>query len=106
MLRAVHAHGGQEGRAAVSSTLHIPASARPAWDRLTRALVDYEPPCSHDPDSWWATDPESVEVAVSGCRRCQVLRACGAYADAAGERYGVWAGTDRELRHQCKGSPR
>ncbi len=82
------------------TTLGVPVEALPAWDRLTRALLDYQPPCASEPERWWSYDDESVEAAVTGCRRCRVLQLCGAYADAAKETHGIWAGTDRELRHR------
>jgi len=77
-------------------TLHVPKAARPAWERLSLALLDYEPPCAADPGAWWSTDPADVEAAAKACRHCQVLRPCGEYANTAGERHGVWAGVDRE----------
>ncbi len=77
----------------MSSTLRVPCP--PAWDRLTRALIDYQPPCSYNPELWWHTDPEAVEAAIYGCRRCRVVAACGECADLAREPFGVWAAADR-----------
>ncbi len=80
------------------SKLDIPRAARPAWETLGRALCDYEPPCSHDPEAWFSYDPADAETAVAGCHRCRVAGPCGDYADAARERHGTWAAIDRDPR--------
>jgi hypothetical protein len=79
-------------------TLRVPTAAQPAWERLSLALIDYEPPCSAHPDAWWSTDPADVQAACDACLTCHALAACAAYATAAHERSGVWAGRDRGLR--------
>lgn len=79
----------------------IPVVALPAWDALTRALIDYAPPCTASPERWFSTIEDDVRCAAAHCRRCQVLAACGTYASAAQESAGVWAGIDRE-RPQAK----
>ncbi|MCM3554534.1 WhiB family transcriptional regulator [Janibacter melonis] len=48
------------------------------------------------PEAWF--ERESFAVAAAACRRCPILEQRGAYADAAGERWGVWAGVVREGR--------
>lgn len=77
--------------------LRVPKRALPAWDRLTLALLTYAPPCVTDPDRWWSYDPDDIEAAAHGCRGCRVLAECAAYADAADEPSGVWAGVNRDL---------
>jgi len=52
-------------------------------------------PCSTDPDGFYHDLRVVRALAVPLCRDCPVLTACGAYADAAGERFGVWGGRDR-----------
>lgn len=74
----------------------VPVVAWPAWESLHRALIDYQPPCTASPDLWQATDPDDVQAATQGCSRCHALAPCGAYADAARESTGVWAGVSRE----------
>ncbi len=81
-------------------TLRVPTAAQPAWERLSLALLDYEPPCAAQPDLWWDTDPEAVSAAASACQHCRVLTLCGAYAATANEPAGVWAGRDREPRRR------
>lgn len=87
------------------TTLRVPEAALPEWDRLSRLLIDYQPPCTHKPEQWWSFDPDDIEAAVVGCYRCRVLAECGRYADAAGEPFGVWAGVNREPRHRPKETP-
>lgn len=82
------------------TTLHAPPAARPAWERLGRALLDYAPPCAADPDRWWSTDADDLEASIHECRRCHVLKPCGQYADAAAEPFGVWAAVDRATVRQ------
>lgn len=77
------------------SLLRVPEVALPAWEALGRALGAYEPPCAHDAELWWTTDPKAVEAAVNDCRSCRVLETCGQYADAAKEPFGVWAAVPR-----------
>lgn len=75
----------------------VPETALPAWRRLQAALlVATVPPCAVDPDTW--TEATDVAAAVDGCSVCPALGPCGEYADAADERFGVWAGWDRSKR--------
>jgi transcription factor WhiB len=62
---------------------------------LQAAAVDHRPPCVADPRAWYAEDPETMAEAVRRCQDCPLLTPCGAYADAANEHWGVWAGVPR-----------
>ncbi len=82
----------------------IPVAAVSQWRRLAAAVQHTEPPCSADPELWFSHHPDDTEAAVYGCTRCHALIPCGAYADAAGETSGVWAGRDREPCRQPEGT--
>ncbi len=73
----------------------IPTSARTEWERLIAALVGREPPCSDDAELWFSYRPDETEAACLGCLTCPAFTECDAYADAAHEQLGVWAGRDR-----------
>lgn len=73
----------------------LEASAMSAWRALSAALVEVAQPCAVNPDLWFGTTASEVQAAAEGCGRCPVLLECGAYADAAEERHGVWAGQCR-----------
>ncbi|MEP7021215.1 MAG: WhiB family transcriptional regulator [Pseudonocardiales bacterium] len=75
----------------------IPPAAMKAWRALTEALVDSPPPCAADPEAWFPTDDLGVDLAAYHCGRCRAAAECGAYADAAGERAGVWGGRSRTV---------
>ena len=68
-------------------------------DALHAALVDAAPrgtppPCVIDPTGGWLSDdPDQRAHAATLCRGCSVLDECRAVG--AGEKFGVWAGTDR-----------
>ena len=49
-----------------------------------------------EPELWFSPDPSNVATAQAICARCPVRPQCSAAADANAERWGVWAGTDRE----------
>jgi WhiB family redox-sensing transcriptional regulator len=68
----------------------IPVRAETAWQLLSRALVDYTPPCANDPELWF--DSTECETAIRHCRNCPAQLACANYALAARERDGVWGG--------------
>jgi WhiB family redox-sensing transcriptional regulator len=76
----------------------IPEAARVEWQILAAALEDAGTvPCREgDPEAWWPDrkhlDAPSTRAAVQGCWRCPAREACGAYALAADEREGIWAG--------------
>lgn len=82
------------------TVLHVPEVARPAWEALGRALSDYWPPCTASPDRWQSVEADAVQAATQGCSRCHVLPLCDAYADAAHETAGTWAGVSREPPRQ------
>lgn len=82
----------------------IPADARTTWRDLASLLTDQTTPCQADPEPWFAHDPSTRAVAARACQSCpaRVFTACGTYAVAAREPWGVWAGVDRGLRTRKK----
>lgn len=77
----------------------IPPEALTEWLTLARAvdaLGDTVPCRTGDPDAWWpdkkALDSPDTQGAIASCWSCGARGACLAYAEAAGEREGVWGG--------------
>lgn len=70
----------------------IPPSAVAQWRALSAAIDEHGAPvcASADPEAWW--EPARFGDALAGCRPCPVAAECLSYAEAAGERYGVWGG--------------
>lgn len=67
------------------------------WVDLREALVGVRTPCqSSDAEAWWSDDRATLAIAADACGLCPVLWQCRAYADAAGERWGVWGGQVRK----------
>lgn len=63
------------------------------------AVLDERPvPCRTSPETWFADDLAERDLAIAACAHCPALTECRAYADAAGERHGIWAGVDRGRR--------
>ncbi len=79
-------------------TLLIPPAAVSQWLALREALLSGSTPCADDPDVWHSRNPSDIAAASAACQTCHALAACAAYADAAHESSGVWAGHDRGLR--------
>jgi len=79
-------------------TLLVPADARRPWQELREALAVRSTPCAAAPELWHSRDPSDIAAASAACQTCHAFTPCGAYADAAGERLGVWAGRDRGRR--------
>jgi len=50
------------------------------------------PPCTREPDLFFAESPEDVETAKSLCRGCAARLACLAGARERQEPWGVWGG--------------
>lgn len=93
---------GPDGGPSLAAHLVPPAAAGP-WLALRRALADRGPvPCSGSsalpPDAWFSTAVDTVELVRLACRMCPANRECGAYALAARERDGIWAGMTAEER--------
>ena len=86
----------------MSWVVPIRSTALPAWRRLQTALVDVDAVPCRDRIEWISAEAQDRQYAVAHCSRCPVLHQCGAYAQAAGERSGVWGGADRTPR---KGAP-
>ncbi|SNC61945.1 WhiB family transcriptional regulator, redox-sensing transcriptional regulator [Kytococcus aerolatus] len=57
-----------------------------------RAAGDSLPCLTHDPELWFATTPDGVELAKSLCRTCPVARTCLSGALERSEPWGVWGG--------------
>ena len=87
----------------LGTLLGIPVSAQPAYVALCAALDRMaehgrQPVCTTHPDDWSADARlRARRDAAEACGHCPVLQLCAAYADAAEERHGVWAGIDRGL---------
>src|SRR5438309_1022996 len=75
----------------------ISAAALPAWRRLADVLDEVGPVACQGihADLWTSEDPDEREGATYRCVGCPALDACGAFADLARERFGVWAGKDK-----------
>lgn len=74
----------------------------PEQDVLNRALLvlssrgerpRYGDPVTHE--MWLSEDEDERAAAASWCEGCQVFAECSNAAEAAGEKFGVWAGVDR-----------
>ena len=69
------------------------------------------PPCSREPDLWFAEEPDRLERAKALCGTCPVRRACLAAALERAEPWGVWGGEILErgavlARKRPRGRPR
>ncbi len=69
------------------------------------------PPCSRDPDLWFAEEPADLERAKALCGQCPIRRACLAAALERAEPWGVWGGEILErgavlARKRPRGRPR
>jgi hypothetical protein len=74
---------------------------------LTAALAELAEsgvgwPCVVDPDAWFEGGPRKLAERAVQCRACPVVRLCGAVADEAEERFGVWGGVDRTDHQQLR----
>ena len=54
--------------------------------------VRWDPPCTQDPELFFAESPQDVEQAKALCRGCRVRLACLAGALERREPCGVWGG--------------
>lgn len=76
----------------------IPTGALDSWRTLRTAHADSTAtPCQADPGPWFADTPEARGLAAHACGSCPIVAPCRDYADAAGERCGVWGGQDRHV---------
>jgi len=74
-----------------------------AFLALLRALLELDgegqhPVCEDSPEQWFSSSPAERATAAEACAFCPCLAACAAYANTAGEKFGVWGGTDRTDR--------
>ena len=52
-----------------------------------------------DPELWFApTGSDEATEAKRICMRCPVRRECGDHAATCGEKYGIWAGRERDTK--------
>ncbi len=55
-----------------------------------------QPPCTHDPESWFSDYQDDVRYAQRICVvDCPLTWSCRTWADANDERHGVWGGVYR-----------
>lgn len=54
----------------------------------------------HDPDAWFPTVGKPSGEAVAICTGCPVREQCADYADAHGERHGLWGGLTTDERYR------
>ena len=86
----------------------IPPKALAEWLRLAAVLEEAGAvPCrTSDAEAWWPDrkqlDGPAARMAVAACWRCPAREPCGAYALAAGEREGIWAGMLPEERREMQ----
>lgn len=85
----------------------MPSLRAKLWKELNEAIDDIGvPECRENPDIFdlelypdWATKRFAEITAKSICERCPAIKACAAYALAAGEVSNIWGGltpTERE----------
>ncbi|GAB3603290.1 hypothetical protein GCM10027586_06250 [Kineococcus gypseus] len=77
---------------------HKPSQADTEYRTLQDALDDLDQltPCQQEPELWFSDDRAERARAADACLDCPLFGPCGAYADAARERFGTWAGIDRQ----------
>lgn len=94
---------GVDGAADLPASL-IPAPALPHWHALRAAVNERGPvPCEGAVlpiETWYSNRAEDIELACLACQICPARAECAAYALAAGERHGVWAGLRPEERRR------
>lgn len=67
-------------------------------------------PCAANPDLWYATKAEAVQLAIAGCATCPVMQNCRDWALSHDEEFGTWGGSteaqreiDRSIRKSAEG---
>jgi WhiB family redox-sensing transcriptional regulator len=68
------------------------ADQRVAAGSRTVLTAGSDPPCTQDPELFFAESPQDVEQAKAMCRGCAARIACLAGALQRREPYGVWGG--------------
>jgi len=63
---------------------------------VAAALDGRDRVCASEPGLWFSDDLGEVAEAIDGCHACPAMAACGALADVAHEKYGVWGGQHRD----------
>jgi hypothetical protein len=65
---------------------------------LADALDGRRPPCSTDPEAWYAANlAPAIEACWHGCRG---MTECGHLADVLDEKHGVWGGVERTRKRR------
>jgi WhiB family transcriptional regulator, redox-sensing transcriptional regulator len=82
--------GGASGATGVTQ-MYAQRSSRDAGPRLWPATSPV-PPCSNEPELFFAEAPEDVQRAKELCGICPIKSACLAGALQRAEPYGVWGG--------------
>jgi len=72
----------------------LPEDAQRLHLELTAAAEQQRSPC-RGRDEWTSEDAADRAAALEACSHCPLQAPCAAYARAADERHGVWAGLDR-----------
>ena len=55
-----------------------------------------EPPCTHDPETWFSDHQDDIRHAQRLCvRDCPIATACRTWADTNDEKWGTWGGVYR-----------
>jgi hypothetical protein len=88
-------HGGDDH--------HNPGAvgARRALAAAQLELLPAMPPCHADPAKWY--DPPRMAAAAADCSGCPLTVECG--AAGAFEKFGVWAGINRDLTARVRSYP-
>lgn len=90
-----------------AADLGVPPEALTAWVRLHDALTRSQcTPCAGPGRDRWLGTEQEQRAAADACMDCPALRACAAYADAAGEQHGVWGGYTARERAIRRGGAR
>jgi WhiB family redox-sensing transcriptional regulator len=80
--------------------LGIPVKAVTLYKDFLARVAEEQTPCTQtDPELFWAYKPDKVAAAKALCRTCPLRAFCLMYALDAGERDGVWGGTDEAERN-------
>jgi len=81
-----------ESEQAAAITRAGPAAQRDVPVPMAVASQGRMPPCTDEPDLFFAESPEDVECAKDLCRGCSARLACLAGAIERREPWGVWGG--------------
>ena len=102
MYRRSRRLGGVKRPAADEEWRELGPKGRKMWRELAEVLHLHGPaPCELEPEAWWPAPSQGIDaLAVRICAGCPGQAEGLAYAEAAGERHGVWGGTTPEGRRR------